>query len=177
MGPPSSVSETVDLFERGLIGGRARWVADLTEFFRGHRIGNTVFELYARGKTRNRGLLLSRFFAWSVLPNYTVSLLCIDGGGRESLTSERLRAIIEDVTHQISRDDLQWCWLIILSSGELPSWAVSFVSRYDRRELGIGLASITSGQVVLSSSQIGQSIGKHLGLYRLMEGVAHGKAG
>lgn len=157
----------IDTLERGLIRGRAKWIADLTEFIRDYRIGDTTYDLYARGRTRNSGFLISRFFAWTVLPNYSVSLFCVDEGNNV-LSVETVRNRIEQVT-RISQDkELQWAWLILFSDRNIPPSIVSYVSRYDKRELGIGVASTVSKQIVLSSNQIGKSIEKHLGLKRAL---------
>lgn len=51
---------------------------------------------------------------------------------------------------------------------ELPASTVAFVSRYDRRELGLAVVSTSSAQTVFSNNQIGRSIGKHLGLKKLL---------
>ncbi len=176
MAPASKAQSAIDLLERGLIGGRARWIADLNEFFRNHRIRETTFDLYARGRTRNKGFLISRFFAWTVLPDYNVTLLSINASRLGSLTSDKLRALMEDALYLVKEHELQWVWLVIVLGQEIPAWAVSFVSRYDRKELGLALASTSSGQVVVSNNQIGQSIGKQLGLKRLIEKVASEQA-
>jgi hypothetical protein len=170
----SRTAGAVSLLERDLIGGRARWIADLTEFFRNHRIRDTTFDLYARGRTRNRGLFISRFFAWTALPDYGVSLLCMDVSRIGGINSERLRKAIDDALFLVKEDDLKWIWLVILFPRELPGWAVSFAERYDRKELGIGIASLLSGQVVVSNNQVGRSIGKQLGLAKMVGRLAHG---
>jgi hypothetical protein len=157
----------IDTFERGLIRGRAKWIADLTEFIKDYRIGDTIFALYARGRTRNSGFLISRFFAWTVLPNYLVSLFCVDEGNNV-ISAETVRNRVDQVT-RISQDkELQWAWLILLSDRNIPPSIVSYVSRYDKRELGIGVGSTVSKQIVLSNNQIGKSIDKHLGLGRAL---------
>jgi hypothetical protein len=176
MASVSKAQSTIDVFERGLIGGHARWIADLNEFFRNHPIRGTTFDLYARGRTRNKGFFISRFFAWTVLPDYNVSLLCVDANRLGSLTSEKLRELMDDALYLVKQQELQWLWLIVLLNKELPAWAVSFVSRYDRKELGLALGSTFSGQVAVSRNQIGQSIGKQLGFKRLMEKVANEQA-
>lgn len=164
---PRENGSPVDALERGLIHGRARWIADLTEFFREYTVGDTTFALYARGRTRGSGFLLSRFFAWTVLPNYSVALFCVDDAD-SSLGLEKLRNRIDLVTKITKDEDLQWAWLIILSRKNLQPSIVSFVSRYDKRELGLAVASTASEQVVLSNNQIGKSIKKHLGLDRAL---------
>ncbi len=160
---------SVDVVERELISGRARWVAELNEFFREHRIRETVFDLYARGRTRSRGFLMSRFFAWSVLPDYHVSLLCIDSSRLSPFTQETLRRTIDAALHLLREGDLHWVWLIVLVHNTLPGWAMSFVQKYDRQELGLAIASTTSHDVVVSKNQVGKSISKHLRLEGIMK--------
>ncbi|OLD14819.1 MAG: hypothetical protein AUI50_05205 [Crenarchaeota archaeon 13_1_40CM_2_52_14] len=177
MATVSKTRDTVELLERWLIGGRARWVADLREFFRGFRIRETTFDLYVRGGTRNRGFLMSRFFAWSALPDYHVALLCISSESvRSRMTSEKLRKAIDDALYHVGQEELKWAWLIAFLDSEVPAWGVSLVSRYDRQELGLSLASTATGQVVVSANQIGRSIRKQLGLNKLMERIVHDKA-
>ena len=157
----------IDSLEQSLIGGRARWIADLNEFFRNYRVRDVTFDLYARGRTRNKGLFLSRFFAWTALPDYPVSLFCAEESS--NLGIERLRKRIEATLGLIREEGLQWAWLVLIVEHDLPGHLVSFVSRYDRRELGLGVASTSSGQVVLSNNQVGRSIGKQLGVGKLLE--------
>ncbi len=161
---PSTTNESaVDLFESRLIRGGTRLIADLTEFFRDYRVDDTTFTIYAKGATRNKGFLLSRFLAWTVLPNYSVSLFCVDEGSA-LLTTERVRKNIDTVVRIMKDEDLKWAWLVFFSDRDLPPPIVSFISRYDKKELGLGAASTSSRQVVLSNNQIGRSIGKQLKL-------------
>jgi len=157
----------VDILEASLIRGGARWMADLNEFFRDYRIDETTFAIYAKGSTRNKGLLLSRFFAWTVLPDYLVSFFCVTEGNA-LLTTDKIRSRIDAVNRISKNEDLKWAWLIILSDRELPAQAVSFVSRYDRKELGLAVASTSSRQVVLSNNQVGRSIGRQLNLRKAL---------
>lgn len=173
--PPSGTQPVIDALEHDLIGGRARWVADLNEFFRNYQVRDTTFDLYARGRTRNKGLLLSKFFAWTALPDYSVSLFCVDESRGGNLNIDKLRRRMEAVFYVIREEGLQWAWLIVFLSKELPAQVVSFVTRYDRRELGLALASTSSGQVVTSYNQIGRSIGKQLRLGKLLKRSQHGK--
>ena len=153
----------LDIFERGLIRGGAKWIADLTEFFRDYKVGETSFNLYARGRTRNSGFMISRFFAWTVLPNYSVSLFCIDAGSG-ILGVETLKNRMDQVTRISKDEELQWAWLIFFSDRNIQPSVVSYVARYDKRELGIAVASTASKQIVVSDNQIGKSIEKHLRL-------------
>ena len=164
----------IDAFELGLIRGRARWIGDLTEFFRDYQIGDTTFALYAKGRTRNSGFLISRFFSWTVLPNYAIALFCVDEG-EGSLGIETLRNRVDVVTRISKDEDLQWAWLILFSRKNIQPSIVSFVSRYDKRELGLAVASTTVKQIVLSNNQIGKSIEKHLRLSRALGEEKSGK--
>lgn len=169
---PSAEHETaVELFESRLIRGGTRLIADLTEFFKDYRVDDTTFRIYAKGATRNKGFLLSRFFAWTALPNYSVSLFCIDEGSA-LLTSEKVRKCIDAVTRLTKEEDLKWAWLVFFSDRDLPPSIVSFISRYDKRELGLAAASTTSRQVVLSNNQVGRGIGKQL-KWRKTAGSSH----
>jgi hypothetical protein len=159
----------VDLFERGLIHGGSRWIADLTEFFRNYRVDDTSFALYAKGKTRSSGFLLSRFMAWTILPNYAVGLFCANEAD-SPLTSERLRKLMGAVTKVSEHEEFHWAWLIVFSDKNIGSGLVSFVSRYDKKELGLAIASTSSRQIVLSDNQVGKAIGKQLGLSKALEG-------
>jgi len=153
----------VDLFESRLIRGGTRLIADLTEFFRDYQVDDTTFSIYAKGATRNKGFLLSRFLAWTVLPNYSVSLFCVDEGSA-LLTTEKVRRTVDTVTRITKDEDLKWAWLVFFSNRDLPPPIVSFISRYDKRELGLAAASTSSRQVVLSNNQVGRSIGRQLKL-------------
>src|SRR5438445_6892473 len=123
----------VDAFELNLLRGGSRLIADLTEFFRDYKVYDTTFAIYAKGNTRNKGLFLSRFFAWTVLPNYPVSLFCINEG-KTLLSTESLRKRIETVTKVTDEDELQWAWLVVLSDRALSPQIVSFVFGYERRD-------------------------------------------
>jgi hypothetical protein len=81
---------------------------------------------------------------------------------------------MDDALYLAKEDDLKWIWLVIFFPRELPGWAVSFVERYDRKELGMAIASLFSGQVVVSNNQVGRSIGKQLGLGKMVGRLSHG---
>ena len=139
----------------------------MTEFFREYRVDDTTFALYAKGKTRSSGFLLSRFAAWTILPNYTVGLFCVNEGD-DTLSTERLRKRIDLVTKISEHEGFHWAWLILMSDRNVPPGVLSYVSRYDKKELGVGVGSTSSGQIVLSNNQIGKSIGTQLGLNKAL---------
>src|SRR6266568_4260618 len=168
----SEGTSAVDAFESNLLHGGSRLIADLSEFFRDYKVDDTTFAIYAKGNTRNKGLFLSRFFAWTVLPNYPVSLFCVNEG-KTLLSTESLRKRIETVARVTNEDELQWAWLVVLSDRALSPQIVSFVSRYDKKELGLAAASTSSKQIVLSNNQVGRSIGKQLKLRRALEPNKH----
>jgi hypothetical protein len=157
----------INALEKDLIRGRARWMAELNEFFRDYRVMDTAFDLYARGRTRSKGLFLSRFFASTVLPDYSVSLFCVgeDGTG---LSSDEIRRKAETVTRIIDKMALKWAWLIILTERRLLPSVVSFTQGYEKRELGLAVGSLQSGQAVFSNNQLGRSIRYRIGLNKLL---------
>ena len=159
----------IDDLERDLIGGRARWMAELNEFFREYTVGDVSFNLVARGRTRSRGFFLSRFFSSTVLPDYSVSLFCVDETSGPTLTAEKLHKKMDAVLHFIQEEGEKWAWLVVFSGRELPPSVVAYASRYDRRELGLAVASTTSGQIIVSNNQIGRSIKKQLKLPKVLE--------
>jgi hypothetical protein len=157
----------VDSFERGLIRGGSRWIADLNEFFRNYRVDDTTFALYAKGRTRSSGFFLSKFVAWTILPNYTVGLFCVDEA-EDLLNTERLRKRIELVNRISDREGFHWAWLIVFSDRSVAPGTLSYVARYDKKELGLAVASTSSGQLVLSNNQLGRAIAKQLGLGKVL---------
>jgi hypothetical protein len=58
----------------------------------------------------------------------------------------------------------------VFSDKNIGSGLVSFVSRYDKKELGLAVASTSSRQIVLSDNLVGKAIGKQLGLSKALEG-------
>jgi hypothetical protein len=92
-----------------------------------------------------------------------VSLFCIDEGS-SLLTTEKVRKSVDTVARITKDEDLKWAWLVFFSNRDLPPPIVSFISRYDKKELGLAAASTSSRQVVLSNNQVGRSIGKQLKL-------------
>ncbi len=151
-------------------------MADLNEFFRDYRVMDTTFSLYARGRTRNRGLFLSRFFAVTALPDYSVSLFCVDESGKGGLTTDKIRRRVDVVLRIVKEETLKWAWLIILTDGRLPPTVVAFAERYDRKELGIAVGSVTSSQAVFSRNQLGRSIKSRIRLERLLGRLKNGEA-
>ena len=152
-----------------MIGGRARWVADLNEFFRDYRLNDVSFTLYAKGQTRNRGLLLSRFFASTALPNYSVSLYLLDISGTTA-TIDRLRKWLEIVKENVREGGFHWGWLILVSAHDLSPQVESFLERYERSEVGIAFVNAETGRILNSNNRVGKSMTKHLGLSKLIEG-------
>ncbi len=165
---PQPAVNPIDKFEQGLIRGGSRWIADLTEFFRDYRVDDITFSLYAKGKTRSSGFFLSKLAAWTILPNYKVGLFCVDKAD-EDLTTERLRKLITLVNRATEREEFHWSWLIVLSNRNISSGMLSFVTQYDKKELGLAVASTSSGQLLLSNNQVGKAIRKQLGLDKALK--------
>jgi hypothetical protein len=124
--------------------------------------------MYARGQTRGQGFLLSRFFAWTVLPNYKVSLYAKAIKDQANF----LRGTLLDILRAIKRDmetrNLKWAWLVLLFEGDAPDRISSLVQEYHQDEIGIGCVNAYSGAVLVSNNVLGKSLLKHLRLRRLV---------
>ena len=167
-----SLPALVDEFERQIIKGSTRFIADLNESFRDYSIGETTFDLYIRGQTRNRGFLLSRFFAMTVLPNYHVALY-----GRvlrnASLSSRRtILELVDLIRSEIKEKDLKWAWLMLFADDDLPTSVEKLIEKFDINEVGIGIASIKSWKLVHSNNLVGKSLKRYMRLDKLVSRVA-----
>src|SRR5207245_10503260 len=105
--------------------------------------------------TRNSGFPYTTLFRSTVLPNYAIALFCVDEG-EGSLGIETLRNRVDVVTRISKDEDLQWAWLILFSRKNIQPSIVSFVSRYDKRELGLAVASTTVKKIDLSNNKLGK---------------------
>ena len=151
--------------ERELQRGRARWVADLNETFRDYQISGEVFPLLARGGTRPKGFLLSRFFAYTVMPNYNTCFYTqwIDG----SRPREQVMRLLRVVETQREQNDIKWSWLLLLSDEPATDSVNKIISDFRNRDVGLGYVNIINGEMTVSPNQLGRSMANHMKLNRL----------
>lgn len=161
----------IDVFgglEKEIQRGRAGWVADLNETFREFQISGEVFPLIARGSTRPKGFLLSRFVAVTIMPNYQV---CLYAHGIKSIGSEAKSQIarsIRIIETQRDQKDFKWSWLLLFSAQEPPELVSRFVEDFGNKDIGIGCIDVSTGKIVTSRNQLGRSLANQMRLNRLM---------
>jgi hypothetical protein len=148
--------------ERNLIVGAGRWVAEFNEAFRNFPVANHTFDLYVRGGTRPKGLLLSRLFAYFSLPSYNVALFAMhvpeDGFNLEDLRKA--------VMSRAEDRNIKWTWLVLIRSGKFPDGLVKTVDGFDEQGLGISLVNLADQDVDTSSNILGR---KALSLVRIFK--------
>jgi hypothetical protein len=172
--PRSSQSSIIEGLEREIQRGRASWVADLSETFKNYQISGEVFPLVARGGTRPKGFLLSRFIAYTIMPNYNVCLYTCEVGQEKNTKSEILRLvrIIETQRHQ---KDVKWSWLLLLSDDDPPSATASMIEQFGNKDVGIGCINMMTGRVITSPNQLGRSLTGQMRMNRLIRDIRRRK--
>jgi hypothetical protein len=164
--PEQRPSDFIGGLERELQRGRARWVAELNESFRDYQISGEVFPLVARGGTRPKGFLLSRFLAFTVMPNYNVCMYVqrLDGSHAKEHVMRLLR-IVETFRDQ---KDIKWSWLLLLSEEPVPESVNKLIGQFGNREIGLGYINILTGEMSTSPNQLGHAMANQMRLNRLI---------
>jgi len=112
--------------------------------------------------------MLSKFFAWTVLPNYKVSLYARVVRDSTNFQRGNLLELLRVLKQEMERRNLKWVWLIFFFEGDPPERIGSLVQEYNKEEIGIGCVNAYSGAVVVSKNVLGRSLVKHLGLHHLV---------
>ena len=169
------LDSVADVLERDILYGRARWVADLNETFRNHPVEGHIFDLYARGQTRTKGFLLSKFFAWTVLPNYKVSLYAKAVRDQANFLRGSLAELLQLISKNMERSDLKWAWLVLLFEGDPPVRISTLIEEYNKNDIGIASVNTYSGSVLTSNNLLGRALVKHMKLDKLVSELEHSK--
>lgn len=174
-GPGVSMPELFAGFEREIQRGRAYWIADLNETFRSYQISGDNFPIMARGSTRPKGFLLSRFVSVTLMPNYSVALYAHEINDSESAKSQvmRLVRIIETLRDE---KNIKWSWLLLFSDEEPPSSVVHAIESFGNKDIGVGCINARTGQLVTSQNQLGRSLGRQMRLNQLIRDLNKRKA-
>jgi len=156
--------------EREIQRGRAYWIADLNETFRFYQVAGDIFPLMARGSTRPKGFLLSRFLAVTLMPNYEVALYADEVGDSEGAKARvtRLIRLIESLRDE---KNIKWSWLLLFSDEEPPSSITRFIEDFANKDIGLGCIDISTGRIVTSKNQLGVSLAKQMRLNQLIRDV------
>jgi hypothetical protein len=148
--------------------GRASWIADLSETFRLYNISGEHFALVARGNTRPRGFLLSRFLAMTVLPNYNVCLYSSELRPHGEDARSQVMKLIRIIETQRDQKDIKWSWLLLISEDDPPVQVSRFIETFGNKEVGIGCINISSGKITTSPNHLGRSLSNQMRLGRLI---------
>jgi hypothetical protein len=152
--------------ERELQRGRAQWVADLNESFREYQVSGEVFPLIARGGSRPKGFLLSRFLSYTVMPNYNA---CMYAQWLEaSRAKEHIMRLLRVIETQRDQKDIKWSWLILLGEEPVPESAKRLIEQFGNREIGLAYINILNGEIITSPNQLGRSIANQMRMNRLV---------
>lgn len=168
-------SPIIEGLEREIQRGRASWVADLNETFRDYQVSGDVFSLVARGGTRPKGFLLSRFVAYTLMPNYNVCLYVSDLHMGENTRSEVMRKV-RILETQRDQKNIKWSWLLLLSDDDPPSATLNLIEQFGNKDVGIGFINTTTGQVATSPNQLGRSLTGQMRMNRLIRDIRRRKS-
>jgi len=171
--PEERPPDLVGGLERELQGGRARWLADLNETFRDYQVLGEVFPLLARGGTRPKGFLLSRFLAYTVMPNYNVCMYTQWVNG--SRAKEQVMRLLRVVETQRDQKDIKWSWLLLLSYEPAPDSVNKLISDFGNRDVGLGYVNISTGEMSTSPNQLGRSMANQMRMKRLVTDLRRSK--
>jgi hypothetical protein len=165
----SSTDGVFDGLEREIQSGRANWVADLNESFRGYQISSESFPLVARGNTRPKGFLLSRFVAFTMMPDYRVCLYASQVKGVGSEAKSHLMKLIRIIETQRDEKDIKWSWLLLLSKHEVPEALVKTIESFGNKDVGVGCIELDTGRIITSPNQLGTSLRNQMRFDRLIK--------
>lgn len=167
-----STADVFDGLEREVQRGRARWIADLNETFKLYEASGEIFHLMARGGTRPKGFLLSRFLAVTVMPNYEVSLYAQDISQPETATRSRLMRFVRVIETLRDQKNIKWSWLLLFCDEAPPAAVSRFIEEFGNKDIGIGCIDTGTGHMITSPNQLGRSLSKQMRLHHLMRDLA-----
>lgn len=164
----SSDIEVFDGLEMEIQRGRAGWIADLNETFREYNVSGETFPLIARGTTRPKGFLLSRFVAMTIMPNYEVCLYANDIRNPETMQRSHLMQLIRIIETQRDQKNIKWSWLLLFCNQELPSSLSRVIVEFGNKDVGIGCIDVGTGKLITSPNQLGRSLARQMRMQHLI---------
>jgi hypothetical protein len=156
--PHNVRSHLFDGLEKEIQRGRTNWIADLNETSRRHEISGEIFPLVAKGNTRPKGFLLSRFIAFTVMPDYHVCLYAnvAKGSGGEAKTN--LMRLVRLIETQRDQKNIKWSWLLLFSEHQAPEALAKTIEAFGNKDVGIGCIEVDTGRIITSPNQLGRSL-------------------
>jgi len=166
-----NVGEVIGGLEREIHRGRAQWVADLDETFKSCQISGETFPLVARGSTRPKGFLLSRFFAMTIMPDYRVAMYAHEISDAEKARS-RLTRLVRIIETAADQKDIKWSWLLVFSHKEVPRAVGAFIEQFRNENIGIASIEANTGAMTASPNRLGSSLGRQMRMHRLIRDLS-----
>ena len=157
-----------DGLEREIQRGRTNWVADLNETSRMYDISGESFPLVAKGNTRPRGFLLSRFVAFTVMPDYQVCLYASSMKGSGGEAKSNLMRLLRIIETQRDQKEIKWSWLLLFSEHEAPDSLAKTIETFGNKDVGIGCIEIDTGRMITSPNQLGKSLSNQMRFNKLI---------
>lgn len=161
---PNESPTVYDGFEAEIHHGRASWIADLNETFKDYRVAGERFPLVARGGTRPKGFLLSRFVAVTLMPNYDVCLYAHDLDHSGTAAKSRIMHLVRLIEAQRDQKNIKWSWLLLFSDEDPPESVRKFVTEFGNKDVGIGCIDVATGRIITSANQLGRSLSNQMRL-------------
>jgi len=171
--PEKRSADMIGGLERELQHGRTRWLADLSETFRDYQVSGELFPLLARGTTRPKGFLLSRFLAITIMPNYNVCMYAqwLD----ESHAKEQVMRLLRIVETQRDQKDIKWSWLLLFGDESAPESVSNLIGQFGNKDVGLGHVNISTGETRTSPNQLGRSMTNQMRLKSLVRDLRRRK--
>jgi len=171
--PEERSSDFIGGLEREVQRGRAQWVADLNESFRDYQVSGEMFQLMARGGSRPKGFLLSRFLSYMVMPNYSVCMYVQRLEGPRA--KDHVMRLLRVIETQRDQKDIKWSWLLLLGDERVPDSANRLITEFGNREIGLCYVNTVNGETVTSPNQLGRSMANQMRMNRIVSDLRRRK--
>jgi len=144
-------------FERELMRGKARWLANFIESFEDFQVNDVTFDIFIRGNTRVKGFLLSRFFSYVLNPNYEVG--CYMYASERRLNRSIARKILVTAKGSMEANEMRWIWLIMIAD-QIDSEAKDYVEKVSDQGLAVVAVETDTGLITNSKNFLGRQARK-----------------
>ncbi len=160
---PGDQTELVARFEKELMVGRGRWIADFNESFRDHQINDVVFDAYIHGNTRVSGFLISRVYSFFLNPNYEVACYLLALREGKKIDQKTVRKTIVAVKDSMRVNQTKWAWLYIFADS-IDNTADEAISGFLDQTVGLVCVAMHGSRVVHNNTYLGRQAKKYLKL-------------
>jgi hypothetical protein len=144
-------------FEKELMSGKARWLANFNESFENYQVNDVTFDIFIHGNTRVKGFLLSRFFSYILNPNYEVG--CFMYSSESRLNKSVARKVLHTTKGSMDANEMKWCWLIMIAD-EIDIQAKEYVEAVSDQGLAVLAVETNTGMITNSKNFLGRQARK-----------------